>query len=132
MQFLHVHVCVCVYVCTCVCVHNICVYVCSSYTLWAHSFMWAGINGVFQQRTARRPNNTAAIAICLVHSILQGSFFGMFPHSFVCSVEIPRFMVSLSFLIHSTNILRLWFGKFHCSFGNIQGSASFLLPLIII
>ena len=45
--------------------------------------MRANIDGGFQQRAARRPNNTAAIVVCSVNLILRGVFcFGKFPCSF--------------------------------------------------
>ena len=60
--------------------------------------MQAGIDGGFQQRTARRPNNTATFVVRSVNLILQGSLSQQVSSPFVCVVDILRLIGSASFL----------------------------------
>ena len=69
--------------------------------------MRAGIDGGFQQKAARRPNNTAAIVVCLVNLILRGSLsrqVSTFVRPFDTYTEAR---CSANFLVRSINNLRL-------------------------
>ena len=81
--------------------------------------MWAGIDGGFQQRAARRPDNTAVIVVCSVNLILGGSLSQQVS-IFVCSIHILKLIVFERFLVHSVNNLRFF------------GSASFFVSSISI